>query len=282
MYSRRSTRVPTHRLAVFALGAISTFTLGCSATNQPADPTPSASAGAVRLINLVESQAPATLCADGEAIATEIAYGDVTAHVEVQRGDLAVTLEGDCGRTSAASPLLVGGPGALFTAVVAGESADEELFVIGDDLSAPAEGFAKSRAFHSDPEAGPISLARFFPDGRRIELFRDLEFGRTAAGSDGLDFDPSTGYAHLAPVDLESSDFGALRAGTDHRIVRVTGPVFDAGRVYSAYPAGSVVSGEPPATVLICDDTDAGVERRAECTLWPVEVVGDPEFGLAE
>jgi len=242
--------------------------------------TPLAERASVRLINLSEDQSDLQLCVDSRPVADSIGYGDVTTHHPAAlTSTISVASNGACEDESPTAELAARA-GSVWTAVVAGDvsSSDAIITLAHDDVSGPAAGFVRVRALHSDPEAGPIDIGRFFEDREVIRIFRGLEFGKTAVASDGTDFDLATGYADLPPAPGDEGDFGALRAGSDHRIVELTGIEFLVDRTYTVYPSGSVVSGEPPASAFVCDDTEASETRTADCTLNAVIVVGDPTF----
>jgi len=221
------------------------------------------------------------LCLDGQlAPASGVGYGDMSIHVASPAGDVAVGLstDGTCDSPPFEDVLMVGRDHPT-TIVAVGSLVHDDvaLFALEDDVTPPPPGLVRSRAFHGDPEAGALDLGAILEDGTAVRAFGGLTYGSLATSTEGLSIDLDTGYVAL-PSFRRGTHYGAFRSGTDHQIVDIVGPYFEPDGVYSVYPIGAVISGRPPAEVMVCTDTDASEDRSADCTTFPATVVGDPSF----
>jgi hypothetical protein len=221
------------------------------------------------------------LCIDGASTPESIAsYGDVSTHVPSASGGLLIglTLDGTCNAPQFEDEVVVGrGVPTTVVAVGSFERRDIAVFAIEDDFSSPPPGLVRSRGFHGDPEAGPLDLGVILEDGSTLRALQGMVYGSLATATEALAIDVDTGYVTLGSFP-PGTHYGAFRAGTDHQIVDVVGPYFEPDGVFSVYPIGAVITGQPPAEVMVCNDTEANEERSADCTVHRATVVGDPLF----
>ena len=229
----------------------------------------------VRLVNVMIDQPRVRLCLQGEHTDITAGYAEASAHVAIRPGTstASIALAGDPCHRPFANVHLPDRAG-LSTIVATGSSHDgsARLTLLTDDFSAPATGFARARPFHADPEAGVVDLGRLLGTDTVVRLFTDLRYEHTAAASADPNFNPTTGYASL-PAIGGTAVFGAFRQGTPQQLVEVKGPDFIAGRIFSIYVIGAVLTTVPPAALLVCDDTDANVSSPARCQTFPARVL---------
>ena len=114
---------------------------------------------------------------NGETLLTGVAYGDSTGYLDVDAGPLSVEIftAGTSEPAIAAAAELV--PGQRYSAIAVGDGVNQDLALIllGDDVSAPAEGQFKLRLGHLAPFAeGSASAEVRLADGT---LMAEVDFG---------------------------------------------------------------------------------------------------------
>jgi Domain of unknown function (DUF4397) len=229
--SLTSTKVPRLlRLVALVVAVLSSVALVGSA----AYASTSSGSGWLRFGHFVANEPPVDVNVDGNTIATDVAFRDVTGYVPVNAGSNTVTISA-ASAGAGSSPIAsitatVPSGGAVTVAAFASTGVTSSstgsvaggitLQVFTDDLSAPPAGDAKVRVIHTIPGA-PVVTAQ-------------LTATAQSSGTPSINLGP-VGYKQASP-------YVALAAGTYQVLIKTsTGTVVTEGQNWQAV-AGTVIS----------------------------------------
>lgn len=185
----------------------------------------------------------------------------------------------DCSATALAeAPVDTRGVAPYQTLVLFGDASlpqvDLSAALFPDETDQPPAAGAKARNIHADPEAPTINVGLISPAGP-VFVFREVSYQQTALGTD-LGEVSANGYVQGIP----SVEFPirVWQDGTRDPLLELPEvPPFEAGGVYSVFPAGKVFSGT--AEAFVCRDAvDLATPEDpwSACFLVVGTLLGDP------
>ncbi|WP_435317462.1 DUF4397 domain-containing protein [Haloarchaeobius sp. TZWSO28] len=157
---------------------------------------------------------------DGEKVASDVSFTDVSDYMEVPAGSHDVKI---CPAGKPEQPVIEKSfeleADHEFTVLAIGDLADIDTLVL-NDKNEEKENAGRVRFVHAAPDAGNVDVAF---DGAR--LFADMPFGKAGA---------------YASVDAGSYELQVMPAGEDEPVLKVPNITVEAGKTYTAFAVGKL------------------------------------------
>lgn len=228
--------MPKWRLGAALLMSVAVLA-GCDDDDDPVQPI--VETGFVRVVNASGATPSIGVTVDGEAGASNLAFGQASEYLELEKGNrvFSVTVTGADEAAFDSTVVLAADQERTF--LVVGPEDELEALVLTDDTSDPDEGKVRVRIVHASPSAGAVDVYVTAPDA-------DLATEEPVLSN--------VSYLEFDTLDeLAAGDYRILVVATgttDPVIVDSETLTLDAGAVHTLVVADDPTTAEPTVKII--------------------------------